>query len=157
MAELIRPIDLNWSGSNNGLRTNGGYVGLDTGVLPTPSTMPGYSSGTDIYKSVSERVANLPPAETSFWDGFRGTPEKQGWGGLAIGTLGGAANLYMGLQQYNLAKQALATTQEQMNRNYEAQKKTTNAEMEDRQRARVASNPTGYVSVADYMNQNRIG
>ena len=156
MAELIKPIDLNWSGSNNGLRTNGGYVGLDTGVSPSASTMPGYASSGDVIPGASD-WSKASEAAPSLWDSFLGTPSKSGWGGLAIGTLGGAANLYMGLQQYNLAKQALATTQEQMNRNYEAQKKTTNAEMEDRQRARVASNPTGYVSVADYMNQNRIG
>ena len=92
----------------------------------------------------------------SFLDGFLGTPGKQGWGGLAIGTAGGIGNLFMGMQQYGLAKQALATTKEQLNRNYEAQKVTTNAEMQDRQRARVASNPGAYVSVSDYMKQNGI-
>ena len=31
---------------------------------------------------------------------------------------------------------------------------TLNTQMEDRQRARVASNPTAYQSVGDYMNKN---
>lgn len=38
--------------------------------------------------------------------------------------------------------------------NYEAQKKTTTASLEDRQRARMTSNAGAYQSVDDYMSQN---
>lgn len=80
----------------------------------------------------------------------------QGWGGLALGAAQGIGNLYLGMQQYNLAKDTLANNKAQFERNYEAQKTTTNSALEDRQRARVASNPGAYQSVGDYMNQNGV-
>jgi hypothetical protein len=62
----------------------------------------------------------------------------------------------MGMNQYNLAKETLAANKAQFERNFDAQKATTNASLEDRQRARVASNPGAYQSVGDYMNQNGV-
>lgn len=79
-----------------------------------------------------------------------------GWGGLAIGSAQALGNLYLGLQQYNLAKDTLANNKAQFERNFNAQRTTTNAQLEDRQRARVAANPGAYQSVGDYMEQNRV-
>jgi hypothetical protein len=82
--------------------------------------------------------------------------KTDGWGGLALGAAQGLGGLYMGMQQYNLAKETLANNKAQFERNFAAQKATTNASLEDRQRARVASNPTAYQSVSDYMAQNGV-
>jgi hypothetical protein len=82
--------------------------------------------------------------------------KTDGWGGLALGTATGLGGLYLGMQQYNLAKDALANNKAQFERNFAAQKTTTNANLEDRQRARVASNGGAYQSVGDYMSQNGI-
>lgn len=82
--------------------------------------------------------------------------QTQGWGGLALGGAQALGSLYMGMQQYNLAKDTLANNKAQFERNYAAQKTTTNASLEDRQRARVASNPNAYQSVGDYMNKNGV-
>ncbi len=82
--------------------------------------------------------------------------QTQGWGGLALGAAQGLGNLYMGMQQYNVAKDTLANNKAQFERNFAAQKATTNASLEDRQRARVASNAGAYQSVGDYMNQNGV-
>ena len=79
-----------------------------------------------------------------------------GWGTTALGAAQGLGNLYMGMQQYGLAKKALAQSKEQFDKNYAAQRTTTNASLEDRQRARVASNAGAYQSVGEYMNQNGI-
>ena len=81
---------------------------------------------------------------------------SQGWGGLALGGAQALGSLYMGMQQYNLAKDTLANNKAQFERNFAAQKATTNASLEDRQRARVASNAGAYQSVGDYMNQNGV-
>lgn len=81
---------------------------------------------------------------------------SQGWGGLALNGAQALGSLYMGMKQYNLAKDTLAANKAQFERNFEAQKATTNAALEDRQRARVASNPTAYQSVGEYMNQNGV-
>jgi outer membrane murein-binding lipoprotein Lpp len=62
----------------------------------------------------------------------------------------------MGMKQYGLAKDTLAANKAQFERNFEAQRRTTNAALEDRQRARVASNPGAYQSVGDYMDQNQV-
>jgi hypothetical protein len=82
--------------------------------------------------------------------------KMQGWGAPALGLASGLMNGWMGMQQLRLAKDTLASNKEQFNKNYEAQRKTTNASLEDRQRSRVASNSTAYQSVGDYMKKNGI-
>jgi hypothetical protein len=88
--------------------------------------------------------------------GITGTKEDPGWGGMAMGAASGIASAYMGLQQYGLARDTLNQHKQEYAANYAAQKSTTNAAMEDRQRARVASNAGAYQSVGDYMGQNGI-
>ena len=82
-----------------------------------------------------------------------GKAGQPGWGGLALGLGQGLFSGYLGLQQLGMAKKAFAENQRQFNLNYDAQRRTTNAALEDRQRARLASNPGAYQSVGDYMNQ----
>lgn len=81
----------------------------------------------------------------------------QGWGSPALGAASGLLNGYLGFQQLKLAKDAAAQNKRQFEMNYAAQTKTTNAALEDRQRARVASNSSAYQSVGDYMKQYGIG
>ena len=73
-----------------------------------------------------------------------------------IGAVSGLGNLWMGMKNYGLAKDQLAFQEDAYAKNYAAQKQTTNASLEDRQRARVAANPAAYVSVSDYMAKNGI-
>lgn len=100
-------------------------------------------------------------APGSIWDSFLqqrnadGTTSG-GYGQAGLGMLQGLGGLYLGMQQYNLAKEALANSKEQFNRNFAVQKGLTNSQLEDRQRARVASNPGAYQSVGDYMAQNGV-
>lgn len=100
-------------------------------------------------------------AAGSWWDSpflksMIGTKEAPGWGGMAVGGASALMNGFLGLKQYGLAKDALATNKKQFQMNYDAQKTTTNTALEDRQRARTASNPGAYQSVGDYMSQHRI-
>lgn len=88
--------------------------------------------------------------------GIIGTRDQQGWGGLALGAATGIGSLYLGMQQYNLAKDALANNKAQYAQNYAAQRSEMNTNLEDRQRARVASNSGAYQSVGDYMAANGI-
>lgn len=87
--------------------------------------------------------------------GFLGSDGNQGWGGMALGALGGLGSAFMGMKNYGLAKQGLADSREQFSKNYAAQRDTLNTQMEDRQRARVAAN-SGSESVDGYMQRNRI-
>jgi len=83
--------------------------------------------------------------------------QSQGWGGIAVGGAQALGNLYMGMQQYNLAKDALANNKDQFERNYAAQRTTTNGQLEDRQRSRINSSaPGAYESVDSYMNKHRV-
>jgi hypothetical protein len=79
-----------------------------------------------------------------------------GYGMAALGVAQGLGNLYLGMKQYNLAKDTLAENKMQFRNNYEAQRTTTNAQLRDRQNARVASNAGAYQSVSDYMRDNEI-
>ena len=99
---------------------------------------------------------------SSIWDGILGKTlgdgtKVQGWGSLGLGVASGVLNGWLGLQQLGLAKDAAAQNRKQFDLNYAAQTKTTNASLEDRQRARVASNSSAYQSVGDYMKKYGIG
>jgi hypothetical protein len=77
----------------------------------------------------------------------------QGWGMPALNLASGLANSFFGYKQYQLAKDTLEQGKNQFNLNFDAQRKTTNAALADRQTARVAANPGAYQSVGDYMKQ----
>ncbi|WNV46169.1 hypothetical protein [Pseudomonas phage PASB7] len=59
-------------------------------------------------------------------------------------------------RQQRAARDQLAESRRQFDMNYGAQRQSINTNLEDRQRARVASNPTAYESVDSYMERNRI-
>ena len=139
--------------------------------FPMASAMPDYGSPTGNgawlgdYGDLAPALTNVtPPGGGSNWfrdSGFLSQKNadgtmSQGWGGLALGGAQALGSLYMGMKQYGLAKETLANNKAQFERNFAAQKATTNASLEDRQRARVASNPDAYQSVGDYMNQNGV-
>lgn len=81
-----------------------------------------------------------------------------GLSGLQLGSLGlqagsGLLNGYLGLQSLGLAKQQASDARNQWNQQWEANRTTTNAALNDRQAARVASNPKAYESVDSYMKK----
>lgn len=85
-------------------------------------------------------------------DGIR----SDGWGGMALGAAQGLAGAFIGAKQFQLAQDGLKENKRQFSLNFENQRKTVNAELEDRQRARVASNAGAYQSVGDYMNKHGV-
>lgn len=89
----------------------------------------------------------------NFLSGAIGTTDNPGWGQPALSALSGLGSAYLGMQQYNLARRTLDESRRQYDQNYSAQRNLTNARLQDRQRARVASNPYVYQSVSDYMQQ----
>lgn len=147
----------------------GGYGQLGSGTYGTPD-VPMFSQpvvpndwtsnamqvakGAD-FNVGAEAMSALPNAAGggSVWDSFGG---KDGWGGTALGGLGALASTFLGMKQYGLAKQTLEENKRQFQLNYDAQKQMTNTRLEDRQRARVASNPGAYQSVGAYMGANGV-
>ncbi len=79
-----------------------------------------------------------------------------GYLGAGVGLVQGLGSAYMGLKQYGLAKEQLAFQKSAYNKNYAAQRQSTNTGLQDRQAARVASNSGAYESVGSYMDKNRI-
>ncbi len=141
-------------------------MGIDV-ANPTPLTNPVITGdwtapytnvGTDIPNIGASGVPGIPTPNMggSWFDGMVGTKETPGWGGMAMGAASGLASAYMGMQQYGLARDTLNQHKAEYAANYDAQKRTTNAGMEDRQAARVASNAGAYQSVGDYMAKNGI-
>ena len=98
----------------------------------------------------------MPTSDGGFMGSFLGKDGTPGWGGTAMGVAGGLFNAWMGMKQYGLAKDTLETNKQQFAQNFAAQQKMTNSRMEDRQAARVASNPGAYQSVGDYMKKNGV-
>ena len=82
--------------------------------------------------------------------------EKPGWGGLALDTAQALGGAWMGMKQYGMAKDQLKFQKQAFNKNYAAQKQTMNTQLEDRQRARIASNAGAYESLDPYMQKNGI-
>lgn len=130
-----------------GITTDGSSI---TGVTNNLGTAANAATSTDFMSSLSDALSG------AFGGTSKTGAQTSGWGTNLLGALTGIGNSYLGLQQYNLAKETLEENKKEYAQNYAAQKTTTNAELEDRQRARVASNPTAYQSVSDYMSQNGI-
>jgi hypothetical protein len=75
----------------------------------------------------------------------------------ALNTLTGVAGLWMGKQQLDLAQKSLRENRRQFGLNFNSQAKNYNSRIEDRQRARNASNSTGvYESTDSYLQKNKI-
>lgn len=119
--------------------------------------------GTDIFGANSQPGAfNMPGVNSAAAPGGGGlmnflfganTKDSPGAFGSLVGGAGALANAFMSMKQYGLAKDTLAENKKQFNMNFDAQRSTTNASLEDRQRARVASNAGAYQSPSDYMNK----
>lgn len=108
----------------------------------------GFNSGANAMNNTRDLSGS-----SSWTDGMLG---PGGWGGMALNAAGGLMQGFLGMKQYGLAKKTLEENKRQFQMNYDAQKQSTNTRLEDRQRARVASNSGAYQSVGDYMGANKI-
>ena len=126
-----------------------------SGLLGMVDTSP------NVAPPIARPVTAQADFKPSFMQGLTGYTDQEGiktdgWGGLALGAASALGGAFMGMKQYGMAKQQLSESKRQFDMNYGAQRQTINTELEDRQRARVASNPSAYQSVGDYMNQNKV-
>ena len=81
------------------------------------------------------------------------------YGSTIVGGLEAAAGLwgaYNGMQQTKLAKQQMANSLDQWNKNYANQVASYNTRLEDRQNARVAAQGANQQDTASYMAKNRL-
>lgn len=85
----------------------------------------------------------------------RGVVTK-GWAPVALGIGQAIMGGIQGQRTQKLAESQFKEGKRQFDLNYGAQRQGINTQLEDRQRARVASNPGAYQSVSEYMDKNRI-
>ena len=81
------------------------------------------------------------------------------YGSTITGGLQAAAGLwgaFNGMQQTKLAKQQMANSLNQWNKNYANQVSSYNTRLEDRQNARVAAQGASQQDTASYMEKNRL-
>lgn len=128
---------------NAALTGFGGLGGTNDG---TPATTGGLFSA----------LGNLFSKDALFGSTNDKGVTSMGWAPAALGIGQSIFGALQGQKAMALAKDQLSEQKRQFDLNFGAQRQSMNTELEDRQRARVASNPNAYESVSDYMNKNRI-
>lgn len=141
-------------------------AGIDSPLFPEMYSLGGNAGDAGLKAPSSALLPQwgAPAAASgSWWDSFKtntkdafGTSQNPGWATAAFGAGQGLLNGWLGMQQYGLAKDKLAEGKRQFELNYNAQRSMTNADLEDRQRARVASNANAYESVGSYMDKHGV-
>lgn len=141
LADIVKPRNLV---GNSASLLNGGS-GTPFGFTPGAGA-PGFMDSDFMKNMLGYKAAD-------------GT-QHMGWGGMALGAGQALFGAWDGMRNYNLQKDQLAFSKDAFAKNWDAQRKTTNSQLQDRQQARLASregassNP--YQSVGDYMKQNGI-
>lgn len=144
--------------------SGGGGLGVNVNQANPVLAASGLGGGAPIFGTPNTGAGNGFLDSMGGWfkdSGFLGSMDAngnktQGWGGMALGAVQGLGSAFMGMKQYGLAKEAFNESKRQFQLNYDAQKQSTNTALEDRQRARVASNSGAYQSVGEYMSANGV-
>lgn len=118
---------------------------------------PGAATGGSMFSGLGDLLGGIFNKNSAFGntDPTTGVTSK-GWAPLALGAGQALFGAYNGMQAQKMAQQQLKEGKRQFDLNYGAQRQSINTDLEDRQRARVASNPGAYQSVSEYLDKNRI-
>ena len=132
-----------WSGANIASQSNG--------ITSNPVMEFGYGVSNPVAMPGSGMVGATYPSWFENMVGYKKTDGTavNGWGGLALGGLQGLGSAYMGMQQYGLARDQLQFSKDAFNKNYGAQKITTNNQIRSRNFARNAANPGMYQNMTE--------
>lgn len=134
------------------------YAGMASWSYDNPATYSNPAiAGLDISQTMPTNLIAPTEYVPGFADKLRNLNSQ--YGSTITGGLQGAAGLwgaYNGMQQTKLAKQQMANSLDQWNKNYANQVASYNTRLEDRQNARVSANPNAYESTASYMEKNRL-
>lgn len=147
------PIDLSGLGSYGSPAAPVNSMG--TAIAPQVNTATNAAGGfspMEMFKGLFNQKAMFGGTEVQ-----NGVPmQSMGWAMPALGLASGVMGMMANNKQMGIAKDQLKEARRQFDLNYGAQRQSMNTELEDRQRARVASNAGGYQPVDEYMNKNRI-
>lgn len=79
-----------------------------------------------------------------------------GWAPVALGAGQAIFGAMQGNKAMGLAEKQFKESKRQFDLNFNAQRQSINTQLEDRQRARNASNATAYESTDEYLRKNRV-
>lgn len=128
-----------WSYDNPATYSNSAIAGLDVSqTMPANLIAP-----TEYMPGITDKLRN-----------FNSQYGSTITGGLQAAT--GLWGAYNGMQQTKLAKQQMANSLNQWNKNYANQVASYNTRLEDRQNARVAAQGANQQDTASYMAKNRL-
>lgn len=130
---------------------------IDFGGFKAPEL--NWADDTGLSQNAIKNNSGSPTDWQTRWfggvDGKTGTASN-GYIPTGMAAFSGLAGAYLGFQQMNLAKQQLDQNKKVFNLNFQTQAAGVNRDLEDRQRARVASNSSAYESVGSYMDKNSV-
>ena len=136
---------------NNLVSFGGDYTNPNTGFA---SWSPAMENPNMLWADTAQINTTAVP---SFGDKLRGFNSQ--YGSTITGGLQAASGLwgaYNGMQQTKLAKQQMANSLNQWNKNYDNQVAAYNTRLEDRQNARVAAQGANQQDTSSYMDKNRL-
>lgn len=110
----------------------------------------GWNGLTNTVSNTASNIAASKPVQ-SFLN-MPGTDQLNALAGVASSLNG----IWNGYNQNRMMKDQFKFQKDAFNKQYQASVNQYNTQLEDRQRARVASNPNAYQSVSDYMAKNRV-
>ncbi|MBO6276934.1 MAG: hypothetical protein J6N20_05800 [Pseudomonas sp.] len=130
-----------FGGNNNGTLSGTGSFGTQAGNFLAPGTQsPGIFSRQSLFGGTDPNTGI----------------STGGWAPVALGAGQAIFGALQGNKATKLAENQFKESVRQFDLNFNAQRKTINTELEDRQRARVASNSGAYQSVSDYLKKNAV-
>ena len=134
------------------------YAGMASWSYDNPATGTNAAiAGLDISQTMPTNLIASTEYVPGFADKLRDFNSQ--YGATVTGGLQAAAGLwgaYNGMQQTKLAKQQMANSLNQWNKNYANQVASYNTRLEDRQNARVAAQGNYQQDTASYMAKNRL-
>ena len=144
-------FDLNSYNPNNLVSFGGNYTNPATGMA---SWSPAFENSNMLFADTAHINPKAVPGLGAKLRDFNSE-----YGSTITGGLQAAAGLwgaYNGMQQTKLAKQQMANSLNQWNKNYDNQVASYNTRLEDRQNARVAAQGANQQDSASYMAKNRL-
>lgn len=153
MATTFQPMNLTGFDPTFGLGQLQG-LGLQDNAPSFPSANIG---GTGVSADSAGGMFDGLFSRNSMFGGEQADGTMSGGWVSPLASIGGA--IYGGIQgnkQLKLAQDQFKEGKRQFDQNFQAQRTTTNTQIEDRQRARVASNPGAYESVDSYVKRNSV-
>lgn len=134
-----------------------GMGGAGTGAGSTAVSVADNSAGGGL-SGLMSGFGNIFSSGSLFGSTEASGKQTSGWAMPAINLVSGLLSMQQGKEAQKFAKSQLAESKRQFDMNYGAQRQSINTELEDRQRARVASagGSGAYEDVNTYLDKNRI-